>query len=315
MSAYRDASEAHRQRHAQLRRLADRLAARLTPELARVLPARAGELQRLAREAELRQDGPGEWQRASAAAERYVEALEGLIAEAPELQEQLATPAAEIPRLAVDLWPPASWEFFWSAVAQEHQEELLRLCLAVDSRSRVVPPGDPARLAERDKVFEVHLRLVEAPICVHLALVSSDANNTHPGPTMLMVTTVGLAAPTLHLRPEMLRHSILLKPLGIVRDVEVGQFDFDGTFLIDGSERDARQLLTRRVRKGLLEVAHYEIPELRLGHGLALLKWRYEPNQPAFAGALEVLIGLREARIDLPLLHDEGHRREDGPSR
>jgi hypothetical protein len=43
--------------------------------------------------------------------------------------------------------------------------------------------------------------------------------------------------------------SLLLKPLRPVREVELGDFSFDGLFLVRGEEQAARQLLTLAVRQ------------------------------------------------------------------
>lgn len=114
--------------------------------------------------------------------------------------------------------------------------------------------------------------------------------------TSLLRVTVPETLDRITLGHQGLQHMIG-KRLGLVRDLEIGDPDFDDRFLITGAAASAA-LLTSRVRGGLLELPGRHV-RLSIGRGYATLTWTFpwrnvgrEALPPA---ALAVMAGLREA--------------------
>ncbi len=119
-------------------------------------------------------------------------------------------------------------------------------------------------------------------------------------PSQVVVTTaVARGAPELRVSPEELRHTLLLKPLRLVRDVEVCGPSFDGQFLVDAEEADARRLLTRDVQDAMLLIARQDIPHLVIRPPVAYMYWNFELTVRGVAAAVEALGAIRNAPLEL----------------
>jgi len=160
----------------------------------------------------------------------------------------------------------------------------------LDSLAEILP------LNEIDYVgLRARFRAHEAPLS--LLYQEFTVSKRHGGEQSVVVqlaTSVAPATPVLSLRPELLRH-VLLKPLGLTRDVQLDAATFDGMFIVDADAEDARALLTPEVQQGLLDVARFDIPTLEVANREALLSWRFQPTALALAGAARALAGIRQA--------------------
>jgi hypothetical protein len=123
-------------------------------------------------------------------------------------------------------------------------------------------------------------------------------------PHIALATSIARGAPRLRLRPEQIRHTWFLKPLGLIADVKIGSAIFDGTFLILASIDDALALLTPEARSALLAVAKVDVPALDVGGGTAELRWRYQPTGKSLRGAAHALVAIRSVPPRVYLVAD-----------
>jgi hypothetical protein len=294
---YRDPLVALRDRAGGLELQLAQLQTRLAPEVERLLPRQwAQTLQRDRDEVE-RLRGARDSQEGllalADALQRYVADLEQLVAQAAEIEARLRALPATAPEPPVRLL----------ATSFQHEAEDLQDCLDRLWRllSSLAPRVQATTLREGGlRGVRATFRLGQTPLALLYQgyAVPFDAFQ----PTALMVATnVAQATPRLALRPELARH-VLLKPLGLTRDIELGAEQFDGLFIVDAEPDDARLLLTPEVRQGLLQIARYDIPHLEVGDGQATLRWRYAPELFTIKAAARVLAGLRAAPLRIKLL-------------
>ena len=294
---YRDPLAALRDRVGGLELQVAQLQARLAPGVERFLPeqlanalsqARA-EVERLADA----RDAQGDLLALATALERHREALEQIVARAAELEARMRALPTTAPEPAVQLL----------TTSFQLEAEDLRDCL--DRVGHLLAAVDDS--AEATRLAEFGLRGVRAtfrlggtPLALLYQGYPAPFDAFHPT-ALIVATSVAPATPPLGLRPELARH-VLLKPLGLTRDVELGAEHFDGLFIVDAEPDDARLLLTPEVRQGLLQIARYDIPHLEVEHGLATLRWRYAPELFTIKAAARVLAGLRAAPLQIKLL-------------
>ena len=137
-----------------------------------------------------------------------------------------------------------------------------------------------------------------------LALYYGSLDEVSANTWQVVSTGVAIAAPRLRLAPELMGHW-LLKPLRLVRDLQIDDANFDGIFLIDAEDvTGARSLLTHRARRALLKVAEFDIPQVVVQDGRAELRWRFEANVKAIVASVEALGAIRAAPIEVQLLRD-----------
>jgi hypothetical protein len=187
---------------------------------------------------------------------------------------------------------PTSELFGWSATAFAPRAQVEALSQAL---STLLPAHDPrARLwREGSSVLRGEFHTRGAP----LGLL---AGVTDKGEVRLALATgVSAALGTLRLDPEGMGDAIL-KTVGLRREVALGDPAFDHCFLVRSSDEVARALLPPPVRAALLVMAREDVPRLEVGHGMAVLRWCYEPTATALEAAVQVLAFLRAAP---PVIH------------
>lgn len=296
---YRDPVDAVRTRIDQRRAEIAEREARLTELLWEVLPPEdAAHLRELRGTSEPTRDTMHELARADGVLEAYREALDQAIALAPslEVERRVVPDAAPDPRLLRAPEPHALAGF--GAAAHLHsaytwmEERLHGIFARLDPRASVETLG---RLAVR-----VRFRSRGVPLSLLCEMrmrgdVPSECD-------MALATSVSSGTPALRLRPWTWTDA-LGKSLFLVRDVDVGDDEFDALFLVDSAREAARRLLSFDVRSSLRALSYYDMPTLEVGDGMALLRWSFEPNISSIDAAARSLSGVRSATFDAPLLH------------
>jgi len=165
----------------------------------------------------------------------------------------------------------------------------LRVRKALDGRLSLVD-GEPV---ERwgDRGYRSHVAIEDARALFFVGLAVGD----EPFTSMLRAT-VPETLERITLRTPWWRHSVG-KKLGLVREIEVGDADFDSRFVITGAASSSA-VLTPRVRHGLLGLPGTGV-RLTIGRGYATLTWTFSwrdvGRDAVPPEALDVIGGLREA--------------------
>jgi hypothetical protein len=212
-------------------------------------------------------------------------------------------------------------------------DEAIALAPDIDRALRAVPdePPMPPAFEGGRGVFITHLRCSLETILAardHEATIEDDgasvvARFTSRGTRFALragidpvigdgwcalATSVARALGPLELRPETWGHTFT-KALHLDRDVETGDEAFDTLFLVDADAETVRAVLGEGVRAALLELAHYDVPRVRVRDGSASIEWRFEPAAPAIDAAARALGWMRSARFDVALLRSNGGAR------
>ncbi len=132
-----------------------------------------------------------------------------------------------------------------------------------------------------------------------LALAVDTSGRGRPGrgrPWVAISTTVARGAGAFQIEPEGV-FSDLRKMLGTLREIELGDADFDGVFLVRGHEPTLRGTIDRRARRALLRIGELSsLPTLTLARGIATLAiGAMAPSEVLVALAVEVLLATRHA--------------------
>ena len=122
---------------------------------------------------------------------------------------------------------------------------------------------------------------------------TSVAVNAHT----VMATTVPRGMPGVAVVPEMLHHTLFLKPLGLVRDMRVRDEQFDREFLVQAAEEEDLEVVNKQARQGLLTLKKTDSPQLLIERGDAAIHWYSEPGHRTLVTAMDVLLALRGTRI------------------
>ena len=218
---------------------------------------------------------------------RALEALLAALTEArnmaPQLEQALATPAPGFPDIPL---PKPSL-----TLALDH-DGIYQTGPLIENLHRIAPLGLKVVIEEiKAGGLYTHFTFEGAPFAL-LARPPAVSRTVLELSELSLATHVPRALPELRLRPEGLRHSLLLKPLGLTWEAEVGDTDFDGRFLVQGSESPL-MILTEEVREALLGLAYYDIPRLEVSRGKATLRWSYSPDLKVLRAALLVLQRIR----------------------
>lgn len=227
----------------------------------------------------------------------YRDALDEAIELAPDLEdEQRALPAdAPDPRLASHLRPYID-RFVPDIVLEtcESAERGLRIAaLALDKHAELV--------RESPYAFRARFQAHGAPFSV-LTQIAYSINDTPADTHVFLSTSVAAGTPPLRIRPQTFLHGIG-KAIGLVREVEVGDERFDDFFLIEAEDADvAKRLLVPSVRKALLAVATFDIPDLVVRDGRADLHFRFEPSERLIRNATLALAAIRSSPVRVSLL-------------
>jgi hypothetical protein len=295
---YRDPVDAVRTRIAQHRAEIAEREARLTELLWELLPADdAARLRELRGTSEPSRDTMHELARADGVLEAYRDALDQAIALAPslEVERRVVPDAAPDPRplRAPEPWVLPGFETTRVQSACDWLHDRVRgVFTRLDPRAAVETLG---RLAMR-----VRFRSRGAPLSLLCEMRLRGDVPTECD--MALATSVSSGTPALRLRPWTWTDA-LAKSMRLVRDMDVGDEEFDALFLVDAAREAARRLLSFDVRSGLRALSYYDMPTMEIGDGMALLRWSFEPNVTSIDAAARSLSGVRGATFDTPLLH------------
>jgi hypothetical protein len=246
----------------------------------------------------------------------HLEALEEAVALVPRLREDLlALPGGEV---VLPRQPPTSSRPLLGDVSLESDRtRLTYILMSLDAEAAIwidgtadygavcaalQPEGEPLGLI----VTLYRMRLVDTQL-----VGSSYSAHKEPTPQRepegQAWTRLAPGTPRLEAYPQGLKETLLLKPLGLRRDVQVGDPDLDGELMFDADEDVARTLIVERVRRGLLAVIA-GADRVRLSiedSAIATLTWDGETDERVLRGAVDVLVGLRLVSIE-PLLDARG---------
>lgn len=272
--------------------------ARTTPLFWRFLPAELGErLRSLKTDAAPGGGDHDALARREVALAAYLEGIDEAIALAPEIERACRA----LPTLAPESQVPRR-SFIELALGVDIEEGWQRACDKIERAARSLDPK--AQVDRRRKEWLVRASFEHGGAPFTFALYYSSLDEVSANTWQVVSTGVAVAAPRLRLAPELMGHW-LLKPLRLVRDLEIDDVSFDGMFLIDAEDVEgARALLTRAARRALLKVAEFDIPQLVLQDGRAELRWRFEANVKAIVAAVEALGAIRAAPFPVQLLRD-----------
>jgi hypothetical protein len=272
--------------------------ARVTPALLAELPA--GLSTRLA---EYRATVPSESSNCTArlaALERYEEVLSEAIALAPRLEEDLNTlptrvepsRAGPLRGLRVIDAEPSLWK--------RADVQLRSIVVDIDSNVAIDHP--------KHHVVDAVFGYQGHPMALRLQPTASG--DSLPGEVELsIVTPVRRTMPSLDVRPLTYAHS-LTKLLRIHRDIEIGDDEIDNRFLIQGDVDFIARAVSQAVRKDLLVIAKFDLPQLVVADSSTLdgvvrdarITWRWDATRPAFHAALRILAHLRSLNTTVRML-------------
>ncbi|MDI1443807.1 hypothetical protein [Polyangium sp. 6x1] len=295
--AYRDPLQGLRARVQDLAREVEEREATLTDALVDHLPRPLAEALLEGRaHARLPASTEAELLAAEARLLAYRDALDRAIELAPDLEdEQRALPDdAPDPQLSGRLRPLIDL-FIGDIVIETFdaaERGLHQAALALDKHAEVEKQAAYA--------FRARFRAHDAPFSV-LTQIAFAPNEQPAEVHVFVATSVAAGTPPLRIRPQTLLHG-LGKAIGLVRDVELGDERFDDSFLIEAEPDVAKRLLGPSVRKALLGVAAYDIPDLDVRGGSAVLHFRFEPNERLLRNATLALAGIRKSPVTVSLL-------------
>lgn len=167
----------------------------------------------------------------------------------------------------------------------------LRMRRELDNRLSIVD-GDPV---ERwgDRGYRSHVPIDDARA---LFFFEHDLGEDVNKPSSMLRVTVPETLERITVVQQRLQHTIG-KKLGLVRELEVGDPDFDSRFLITGAAATIA-VLTPRVRDALLQLPSTHL-RLSIGRGYATLTWKFpwrDVGRDALPpAALDVMVGMRRA--------------------
>jgi hypothetical protein len=295
---YRDSLTGLRERIRDLEREVGAREARTTEHFWHFIPAeRAESLRALRAQTKPARDEFDELARAERALAGYLAAIDETIALAPSLERA----CRELPDAAPESKLPKR-SFLQVAFAIDARATWDRICARLEDALARVDPA--ARLEQRDAFSaRASFRAEDAPFALAF-YYGSKLDELTAECWHVLTTGVAIATPRLRLAPELMGHW-LLKPLRLVRDLQVDDPAFDGTFLIDADDPGvARALLGDELRAALLKLAGFDIPRLSVHDQRAELRWCFDPNAGALRAAARALAAIRRAPIEVRLLKD-----------
>lgn len=295
---YRDPVDAVRTRIDQRRAEIAERESRLTELLWEVLPPEdAARLRELRGTCEPTRDTMHELARADGVLEAYQEALDQAIALAPSLEvERRALPDAAPDPRPLRAPEPHVLPSFGDANGVQAACDWLQ-----DRVRSIFTKLDPRAAVEAFGRLAVRVRFRSRGVPLSLLCEMRMRGDVPSECDMALATSVSAGTPALRLRPWTWTDA-LGKGLRLVRDVDIGDEEFDALFLIDSAREAARRLLSFDVRSGLRALSYYDMPTLEVGEGMALLRWSFEPNMTSIDAAARSLSGVRAATFDTPLL-------------
>jgi hypothetical protein len=309
---YRDAEHAAKERIAALERdIADK-AQRLSPFVCSHLPEALRARIDLLAELPAEQDPIRRADDLSA----HLAALEEALALIPKLRaELLALPGAEEVRLPRA--NEASVPIFGNVDMSKVRKQVTYLLTSLDPEVSVWIDGNQDYAAVCAALHPESAPLGLIQTCFRRVIERAYGRSQISGGEVerIQLTREGQAwtrlargTPPLEAYPQGLKETLLLKPLRMRRDVTLGDKEIDRRYMFDAEEDVARALIAGRVRNGLLTAAAGAASEIRLSieeSGVATLTWKGELDAPLARAVVDVLVGLREAKIE-PLLDARG---------
>lgn len=132
---------------------------------------------------------------------------------------------------------------------------------------------------------------------------------THQGQVLelisTLVTSVRRSMPRLTLRSESFA-STITKAVGLRREIEIGDLNFDGMFLIDGDRKLPREVQREQVlpvldaplKAAILALARFDVPTLTIDPDTsqASVTWKYPEFQPRALGCAAKILTLLRAQ-------------------
>ncbi|MFO0677292.1 MAG: hypothetical protein U0169_12220 [Polyangiaceae bacterium] len=109
-----------------------------------------------------------------------------------------------------------------------------------------------------------------------------------------LATTAPNGSPAMSLRPQFPHHAIG-KWFGFVEDLELGDPDVDGAFLVRGGREDVTTFVAGPFRDRLLQIARSDVPWFELAPGSTTLRWTFETDTTLLGHALAALTHVRAA--------------------
>jgi hypothetical protein len=228
-------------------------------------------------------DSLEELTRAEGLLSAYAEELDLWIAQAPALEQAWL----ELPNDVLD--PPVVPESGPSLSAEDGRAFVKTFSATVRETQReaeIVEDGWWSCLAR----FRHH----GAPFALRASALA-NGNGRVGEVAMQLVTSVARATPRLLVRHESL-FAAVTKAMGWRHEVEIGDASFDGLFLIQGAQKDARRFLAPNVRTFLMTLARFDVPTLEIDppRRTASLSWFFEPAVAAIEAAIRTLTVIRE---------------------
>lgn len=297
---YRDAADAMRSRIDELRREVAERSARVTGDLLAAVPSPLCERVRaLSASVDTRADTPEAERRLRESLEALRDALDEAIRLAPDLEAAYSELPDEAPEL-----PMRERRWSLALALPWTKRELAQEVGALWGRlKRILLKEDPAaELAWTIHAFRARFRASGHPFSLVAEIRKLDRSPLEVD--MTVATGVARGAPRMTVAPEGWTGPFS-RAFQTGRDAVVGDDGFDSLFHIDADERDARRVLTGDVRAALLAIGHYDLPQLTVGDGQAVLRWCFEPEARAIGAATRALAGVRRVPLRMQLLMDD----------
>jgi hypothetical protein len=223
------------------------------------------------------------------------------IADAPTLRDELLALRPTLPADALGpTWPSdadttriqvADYRDRGSPGGTAITHRLARCLVRLDPTCRM--------MMHRHGVYRAHrIHLAGAPMALRVASTAMTADVS-----LRLTTTVPRAFAPMRLERQTWLHTFT-KAVRIHVDARTGDREFDDHFLVTAHESAARRVLDGKVRRALMDVAHFATPTLALGDGLATLELSYDFSELLLERAAAVLATVRNRKVTLQLLDD-----------
>lgn len=222
---------------------------------------------------------------------RALETLDGILDEvfalAPHLEDDVnALPEEIAPEMVVEArrlplfhTTPEGWD--------EAVSRLPRYLTELDAGTRI----------DRKEACVLDARLAYRGAPVAARMQPHFQSNEYTGEVEVALgSPVRKSTPALDVRPLAFSHSFT-KLLRIHRDIEIGDEQIDGRFLIQGDVAFAKAVLSDKTRADLLKIATFDVPFLDVADRNDLrvvrLRWRWDAKVGPLKAALRILARIR----------------------
>jgi len=124
------------------------------------------------------------------------------------------------------------------------------------------------------------------------------------GRNLTLTVPVRSSTPELFVRSEGWLDSLAKKFLGR-RDAELGDWRFDGRFLVDADDAAAAKLLDEAVRADVMTICRFDEPIIDVENGLCGLRYLSDGQRDGFDAAIDLLERIHIAEFDVELMRDD----------